>query len=339
MNGRIAAPCRRHGRPGGFFEDLSMRHAVFAAVLAASIAALAGAPARAAEPVFPPNSRIGLSPPPGFVPSTRFPGFENPQAKAAILLVELPPEAFAELEKSFTDEALKARGLTVETREPVALQGGRGFMIAGEHAAGGEKRREVVFVVTLSGLTSIVSAQIPEESPAAVSEPALRDALKSIVVRASIPEAEKLSALPYRLGELSGFRIVRGGADGTALLTDGPEDSVPAVAQPFVLIGVAPGETPKPEDRDTFARRVFSSVPGIKEVRILRAEPLRIGNQVGFEILAEAKEANSNTEVTTVQWLRFGGGSYLQMFAIARRSVWADLFPRLRAIRDGIELR
>jgi hypothetical protein len=159
------------------------------------------------------------------------------------------------------------------------------------------------------------------------------------VVRANVPDAERLAALPYRLGELAGFRVIRAGQDGAALLTDGPEDMVAAVAQPFVLIGLAAGEMPKPEDRDTFARRAFSSAPGLKEVKILRAEPLRINNQAGYEILAEAKDANSNTEVTTVQWLRFGNGGYLQIFAIARRDVWADLFPRLRAIRDGIDLR
>jgi hypothetical protein len=111
------------------------------------------------------------------------------------------------------------------------------------------------------------------------------------------------------------------------------------VAQPFVLVSMATAETPKAEDRDTFARRAFSSIPGIKEVKILRAEPLRINSQAGYEILAEAKDLKSDTEVTTVQWIRFGSGGYLQMFAIARRNTWADLFPRLRAIRDGIDLR
>jgi hypothetical protein len=251
----------------------------------------------------------------------------------------MPPEAYAEIEKAFTDEGLKTRGMTVETREPVELANGRGFMITGQQVVGAQKRREIILVATLPGLTAVMSSQVPEESRAAISEPAVRDALKSAVVRASIPDSEKLAMLPYRVRELSGFRVIRGAPDGSALLTDGPQDVVAAVAQPFVLIGIAPGEIPKPEERDTFARRVFSSVPGIKEVKVLRAEPLRIGNQQGYEILAEAKDSGSNTEITTVQWLRFGGGSYLQMFAIARRDVWADLFPRLRAIRDGIELR
>ena len=40
-----------------------------------------------------------------------------------------------------------------------------------------------------------------------------------------------------------------------------------------------------------------------------------------------------------MQWLRFGQNGYLQIFAIARREAWNDLFPRLRALRDSIELR
>jgi hypothetical protein len=316
-----------------------IRHAVIRVALAAFVAVVAGASANAADPVFPLNSRIGLVPPPGFAPSMKFPGFEHAQGNAAILLVEIPSEAFSELEKGFTDEALKARGLTVETREPVELPGARGFMVIGDHVIGNLKKREMVLAAAFSGLTAIVSVQVAEEARAAIPEGTLREALKTLVVRASVPEPEKLSTLPYKLSELSGFRVVRGGPDGTALLTDGPEDAVAAVAQPFVVISLAAGEMPKPEERDTFARRAFASMPGIKEVKILRAEPLRINSQAGYEILAEAKDLKSDAEITTVQWLRFGSGGYLQMFAIARRGAWPDLFPRLRAIRDGIDLR
>lgn len=315
-----------------------MRHALIRAGFAALLA-ITGAPAHAADPVFPSNSRIGLVPPPGFSPSMKFPGFENTSGNAAILLVELPADAFPEIEKGFSDEALKARGMTVETRESLELPGGRGFMVIGDHITGNLKKREIVLAAAFSGLTAIVSSQVADEARATVPEPALREALKTLVVRASVPDTEKLSSLPYKLSELSGFRVVRGGPDGMALLTVGPEDTVAAVAQPFVLIGLATAEMPKPEERDKFARRVFASMPGIKEVKILRAEPLRINSQAGFEILAEAKDLKSDIDITTVQWLRFGSGGYLQMFAIARRDAWADLFPRLRAIRDGIDLR
>ena len=100
---------------------------------------LMAAPALAADPVFPLNSRIGLVPPPGFTPSTKFVGFENEAASAAVVIAELPAEAYAELEKGFTDEAFKARGMTVMLREPVTFKDGRGIVIAGPRA---HRRRE-----------------------------------------------------------------------------------------------------------------------------------------------------------------------------------------------------
>ena len=83
------------------------------------------APAYAADPVFPTASRIGLIPPAGFTPSTRFSGFENPQASALIALSELPADAYADVEKGFSDEALKARGWNAQLREPLTLKDGQ----------------------------------------------------------------------------------------------------------------------------------------------------------------------------------------------------------------------
>jgi hypothetical protein len=297
------------------------------------------APARAADPVFPVNSRVGLVAPAGFTPSTKFSGFENSAASAAILLVELPNEAYAEVEKGFTDEALKARGMTVTLREPITVSGGKGFFVAGPQESGGTKRYESVMIANAGGITSIVSIQMIEATHATITDAIVRDTFKTIAVRPQVPESERLSVLPYKIGNLAKFRVVRSGREGVAILTDGPNDEVTAVDQPFMLIGVAPGEAPKADDRDKFARNLFGTIPGIKDIKVTRAEPLRIGQAQGYEIVADAKDAGSGTDVTTVQWLRFGQSGYLQMFAIVRKTTWNDVFPRLRAIRDSIEPR
>jgi hypothetical protein len=309
------------------------------AILCALALFLAAAPAIAADPVFPVNSRVGLVPPAGFTPATRFPGFENPQASAAILVAELPAEAFAELEKTFTDEVLKQRGMTVALREQLTLKGGRGVFIAGPKMLDGVKSYDSVLIATLPGVTTVVSVQMVETARTTITDAVVREAFKTVAVRPTVPDSEKLSVLPYKLGNLGGFRVVQTMANGTAVLTLGENDAVADVAQPFLLIGVAAGAQPKPEERDNFARRVLSSAPGITDIKILRAEPQRIGQAQGYEIVAEAKDAKSGTEVNTVMWLRFGQTGYLQMFAIARRTAWNDVFPRLRTIRDGIDQR
>ena len=313
----------------------NLRQALFAALAAVTLAA----PAYAADPVFPVNSRIGLAVPAGFTPSNKFPGFENPGASAAILLVELPNEAYADVEKGFTDEALKARGMVVQLREPLTLKDGKGFFVAGPQASNGANRYEAVMIANTAGITSIVSVQMIEASHATITDAMVRDTFKSLTIRKQVPESERLAVLPYKIGDLAKFRIVRSGREGVAILTDGPKDEVTAVEQPFFLIAIAPGEAPKPEERDAFARRLLGTAPGIKDIKVTRSEPLRIGQAQGYEILADAKDSETGTDVTTVQWIRFGQGGYLQMFAIVRKPAWNEVFPRLRQVRDSIEPR
>ena len=309
-------------------------------VIFAALAFLAlAAPARAADAVFPVNSRVGLVPPAGFTPSNKFNGFENPQASAAILLVELPGDAYADVEKGFTDEALKGRGMTVQLREPLTFKDGKGFFISGPQESGGQKRHEAVMVANVGGITAIVSLQMVEATHATLTDAVVRDTFKTLSVRREVPESEKLAVLPYKIGNLAKFRIVRSVREGVAILTDGPNDEVTAVEQPFMLIAVAPGEPPKADDRDKFARTLFSSIPGLKDVKITRSEPLRMGQAQGYEIVADAKDPKSGTDISAVQWLRFGQAGYVQMFAIVRKTAWNDVFPRLRAIRDSIEPR
>ncbi|MGB9364867.1 MAG: hypothetical protein WCE79_02520 [Xanthobacteraceae bacterium] len=309
-----------------------LRPALFA------LALVAAAPAFAADPVFPTASRIGMAVPAGFTPSNRFAGFENPQASALIALTELPADAYADVEKGFNDEALKTRGWTVKLREPLTFKDGKGFFIAGPQESQGQKRYEAVMVANTGGITSLVSVQMIEASHATITDAVVRDMLKTVTVRPTVPESERLAVLPYKIGDLAKFRVVRSAREGVAILTDGPKDEVVAVEQPFLLIGLAPGAAPKPEDRDAFAKRVFSTAPGIKDIKITRAEALRIGQAQGYEIVADAKDS-AGTDVTTVQWLRFGQNAYLQMFAIVRKTAWNDVFPRLRQIRDSIEPR
>ena len=72
--------------------------------------------ARADDPVFPPGSRIGLVPPQGFEVGKAFAGFGDPAKNALILITELPPSAYAELDARLADEQLRRQGVTVENR-------------------------------------------------------------------------------------------------------------------------------------------------------------------------------------------------------------------------------
>jgi hypothetical protein len=74
-------------------------------------------------------------------------------------------------------------------------------------------------------------------------------------------------------------------------------------------------------------------------VRLVSSEPLRMGMQQGHQIMATGKDNTSGTDVTIVQWLRFGNGAYMQMVGVAPTDTWTQAYTRFREVRDGIDQR
>ena len=128
------------------------------------------------------------------------------------------------------------------------------------------------------------------------------------------------------------------------MLSDGISDAPGAPApggrlEPHIFVAVAAGGPAQAGERENFARDVFAAVPNLKDARITASESLRIGGQQGHQIFANAKDPATAAALMVVQWLRFGGGAYLQLVGVARADAWKDAYPRFRAVRDAIEPR
>jgi hypothetical protein len=313
-------------------------------VFATLLLAIQAAPARAEEAIFPPGSRIGLVPPPGMVVSKTFDGFADPAKDAAILITVLPAEAFAQIEKVLETDALKKQGVTVDKREPMQLGFGKGILLVGRQVAEKSHFKKWLLVAAASDLTAMVTVQVPDPDDT-YSDSALRTALATLAVRAKVPEEEELSLLPFSIGDLAGFHVddvLRGRA---LMLRDAPaaadagKETTPHGFDARLLIAAVPGNPPEPDQRADFARLMFNEIGGIRQVRITMSEPLRIGGQSGFQTMAEAQDLRSGADVRVIQWLRFGGGGYLQMVGIGGAEGWTNVLSRLRTVRDSIELK
>jgi len=288
--------------------------------------------------IFPAGSRLGLVPPPGMVPSRTFQGFEEPGTKAAILLTTLPADAYEQLAKSMVPETMKKEGIEVERREAFELPAGKGFVLTGRQTIEKERYRKWLLIASADDLTALVNVQVPEQATNYSAE-AVRAAFATLAVRAQIPEAEQLTLIPFRIGELAGFHVEDVLPGRAIVLVDPPSqtaDGASATAKARMFISALPGGPGEAADRDNFARVAFGQIVGIKDVRLQDAGPLRIANQPGYQTLAKAKDAGTGIDVMVVQWLRFGSGGFLRMIGIARADVWPEMFGRLRAVRDGV---
>jgi hypothetical protein len=304
--------------------------------LSLAFTALATA-ALAADPVYPPGSRIGLSPPAGMEPSQGFQGFEDRRTRAAIFVTEMSLRTYPEIEKEFSAAELKASGMEEERRDEVALKDGTGFIVVVRQQVEGQPLRKWALVARLGDLTAVVLVLLPESAKDAYSDATLREALATVAVRPPLPDEQQLVLLPYRIGDLGGFRLVRARPDGVALLTYGPDTAATAEEQPFFLIAMPSQPMPRPAERERFARQLLATAWDFKEARNVRSEAVKIGNDPGYETIGEITSSKTGVELSVVQWLRFGGaGNYLQMLGVARREVWDEVLPRMRAVRDGI---
>jgi hypothetical protein len=311
------------------------KHIGLSGGLAAALLLVAFAlPARAADPVYPAASAVGLVPPAGMVPSKAFSGFEDPAKNAVIIMTTLPAPAYGELEKNQVDEVLKNEGITVEKREPFDLKLGKAFVITGKQTVNKINFRDWLLIVGTNDITVLVRVHAPEDEKT-YSDTVVRAALATVSLRTAIPDAERLSLVPFKIGNLAGFRI---------------EDVMPGRA--LMLVEPAPGETglngrlliaaieggpAEPDDRANFARLAFQQIGGIKDVQLTMSEPLRIGSQPGFQTTAKAKGAQTGLDLMVVQWLRFGTGGFIQMVGMGRTDKWSDLFERMRTVRDSID--
>ncbi|HEY4403231.1 MAG TPA: hypothetical protein VGN55_01165 [Xanthobacteraceae bacterium] len=289
-------------------------------------------PAHADEVVYPPGSRIGLVPPRGLHASASFPGFEDRDKAVAVLLGALPPDAYAELEKSDSAEGLKKLGATLEKRELLNLPTGKAVLVIGRQ----DKQHTWMLVAAMPDLTAMVTLRIPDTAKDVYSDSVVRAMFASLAVRPEVPIEEQLGLLPFRLGELAGFKIGGVLPGRGVLLTDAAGGTA---IEPHIIIALMPGAAAEAADRDDIARQIFRSIPNLKDVRITGSESIRMSGQQGHEIMASAKDPATGAELSLVQWLRFGSGAYLHVVGMAPTPAWTQAYARFRSVRDGIEAR
>ena len=89
-------------------------------LFAAALFGAAFGPAFAADPVFPPGVRVGMTPLVGLVAAKTFAGFETEDQGVKVLVAELPADAYGEVMNAFKANPGGAGGIKPESIETAA---------------------------------------------------------------------------------------------------------------------------------------------------------------------------------------------------------------------------
>ncbi len=301
------------------------------ALLAATLSA-----ARAADPVFPPGMRVGLTPLVGLSRAKSFVGFETEDRSVKVLVTELPAEAYGEVMNAFKANPAGTGGIKPESIETSA---GGAYYTAESAKDGASNVRRYSMILPGGTFSGYVAVQVPENAAKIYSDDAVRQMFASAAIRKQVPVEEQLGLLPFKINELSDFKNVRMLAPGAAVILADGDEVTGFEPAPFMVIGLIGAAPAQPEDRGRFAQQAATTIPGVRDARITMSEPIRIDGLPGYETRIDATSGKDNTAVTVVQWLRFGGPNSLRIIGSSPREQWTKAFPRFRAVRDGIQPR
>jgi hypothetical protein len=316
-----------------------LRYAAAVALIVA-VHSAATPSALAADPVFPPGARVGMTPLVGLTKAKTFIGFETEDQGVKVLIADLPADAYGEVANAFKAVPGGIGGIkpeSIETAAGLAYYTVENAKETTKDGAPGVRRYSMILPgPTFSGY---VAVQVPENASRIYTDDAVRQMFASAVIRNEVPIEEQLGLLPFKVSELSSFKNIRTLAPGAAvILSDGDEKNGFEVA-PFMIIGLIGSTAASPEDRGRFAQQIATTIPGVRDGRITMSEPVRIDGQPGYETRIDATSGKDNTPVTIVQWVRFGSQTSMRIIGSSPRTDWTTAFPRFRAVRDGIHPR
>ncbi|AYO85818.1 hypothetical protein [Methylobacterium brachiatum] len=299
-----------------------------------------GSAAFAADPVYPPGSRFGFEPPADMALSRRFSGFERKEGGATLSVVELPPNAFAELVSGFTDANLLSQGFAVEKREEVKVGDNEGMLYTGEQPADPNATapaiRKWILVVGTPTVTGLIIAQA---LPDAETEETMRKLVTGVTLRPPLTLDQQVEALPFRIGNMAGFRPIRVLAGNSVLLTAGPKDQMQNLEQPILVLAQAVQQPPAAEQRDGFARAALASNQTMKDFVIERAQSYRSNGVDWHEIVARAVDMPTNVPVVVSQTIRFNPDGYLRALGVVREDQRTGVLAKFREVVDSVQVK
>ena len=177
----------------------SIRFLSAVALLLASLCLVLGSvlgPALAADPVFAPGTRVGLTPLVGLVPAKTFAGFETEDHGVKVLVAELPAEAYGEVAKALKSDAAGTSNIHPSAIETAA---GTAYFTTETAMNGAVSVRRYSMIIPGGTFSGYVAVEVPENAGKIYTDDAVRQMFASAVVRKEVPVEESLGLLPFKV--------------------------------------------------------------------------------------------------------------------------------------------
>ncbi|MBD3848910.1 hypothetical protein IED13_24695 [Bosea sp. SSUT16] len=312
------------------------------AVAFACIAWLALAPAVAQERKPIPGTSVSLAAPKGFEPATGFSGLVNKANQASVLIVELPPEAHAQLSTLFGNaDVAKAnfarQNITIKSVEQIAVGGDKVPLLTGSQIAPTGDTFDKWIVLLKGEKTVMLTVQAPQKAKLAPAQ------IKAMIASVSLGKEpsldEKLAALPFAIKAAAPFRVIDSIGGSGLLMTVGDKNTDPSGTQPLLVVAYQPTGPVKPGQEDALSESLLKGTHNLENATVAERKRVPFAGQDGMLLTGSFKHPNGANK-GFAQYLAIGPDSrFVRLIVMADESEMPQLQPAIDQTAASISFK
>jgi hypothetical protein len=272
------------------------------------------------------GTSVALAPPPGFVPSSRFPGFERADLQSSVMVTEIPGPV-ADVSRGMTAALLATRGMTLISSTRQLVDGREAVLLKVSQPAGGMTVHKWMIVLGDARTTVMIVGMFPKEHEPQIGD-AMKDSLLTARWGAAAAPPDHFEGLSFRISPTTSLKIA-GRMSNMLMLTEsgqmGPQG--PTAALFVVGTSLAPGDL---SDLKAFAVTRASQTKQLKGLRVSEHGASAIGNETAYELVAEGTDMATGRLVTLYQVVLPDPQGYVLMQGMVASTRAATMVPEFR---------
>jgi hypothetical protein len=272
------------------------------------------------------GTSVALAPPPGFVPSSRFPGFERADLQSSVMVTEIPGPV-ADVSRGMTAAHLATRGMTLISSTRQLVDGREAVLLKVSQPAGGMTVHKWMIVLGDARTTVMIVGMFPKEHEPQIGD-AMKDSLLTARWGAAAAPPDHFEGLSFRISPTTSLKIA-GRMSNMLMLTEsgqmGPQG--PTAALFVVGTSLAPVDL---SDLKAFAVTRASQTKQLKGLRVSEHGASAIGNETAYELVAEGTDMATGRLVTLYQVVLPDPQGYVLMQGMVASTRAATMVPEFR---------
>ena len=274
---------------------------------------------------------VKLLRPDGFDDAENFHGFQQSSTQSSVMVV-LIPGPFSETTRGFTAEQMKARGMTLASKGNVEINGNSGVLLSVTQAAYGTQFAKWIVAFGNDKETKIITATFP-----VAHEDKLSAQLKSVVLGARLDVAASPTPradVGFTIAASNKLKLTRGIGKMLMYTKNGvipaksPED-------PRFIAAPSLSKVPIQDKRQFSVHRLFQTAH-TKISSVTETNAITIDGLDGYELVADAEDADSGTPLVVYQVILFDDRSYLLIQGLVGAKVSAEYLPEFKAMAHSL---